>query len=48
VQEAEAAQHQAVKIAKSATIDAIQILGGGGIIQKKTAKMWMRNAAAME
>ncbi len=48
VQEAEAAQHQAVKIAKSATIDAIQILGGAGFIQDHPAEMWMRNAAAME
>jgi alkylation response protein AidB-like acyl-CoA dehydrogenase len=48
VQEAEAAQHQAIKIAKSATIDAIQILGGAGFIQDHPAEMWMRNAAAME
>jgi alkylation response protein AidB-like acyl-CoA dehydrogenase len=48
VQEAEAAQYQAIKIAKSATIDAIQILGGAGFIQDHPAEMWMRNAAAME
>ncbi len=48
VQEAEAAQFQSVKIAKSATIDAIQILGGAGFIQDHPAEMWMRNAAAME
>ena len=48
VQEAEAAQNQAVKIAKSATIDAIQILGGAGFMQDHPAEMWMRNAAAME
>jgi alkylation response protein AidB-like acyl-CoA dehydrogenase len=48
VQEAETAQYQAVKIAKSATIDAIQILGGAGFIQDHPAEMWMRNAAAME
>jgi alkylation response protein AidB-like acyl-CoA dehydrogenase len=46
--EAEAAQYQAIKIAKSATIDAIQILGGAGFIQDHPAEMWMRNAAAME
>ncbi|HEY6409998.1 MAG TPA: acyl-CoA dehydrogenase family protein, partial [Ktedonobacteraceae bacterium] len=48
IQEAEAAQYQAIKIAKSATIDAIQILGGAGFIQDHPAEMWMRNAAAME
>jgi acyl-CoA dehydrogenase len=48
VPEAEAAQQQAIKIAKSATIDAIQILGGAGFIQDHPAEMWMRNAAAME
>src|SRR5437588_8611313 len=48
VQEAEAAQNQAVKIARSATIDAIQILGGAGFMQDHPAEMWMRNAAAME
>jgi alkylation response protein AidB-like acyl-CoA dehydrogenase len=48
VQEAGAAQYQAVKIAKSATIDAVQILGGAGFIQDHPAEMWMRNAAAME
>jgi len=48
IQEAEAAQNQAVKIAKSATIDAIQILGGAGFMQDHPAEMWMRNAAAME
>ena len=48
VQEAEAAQNQAIKIAKSATIDAIQILGGAGFIQDHPAEMWMRNAATME
>ena len=48
VQEAEAAQNQAVKIAQSATIDAIQILGGAGFMQDHPAEMWMRNAAAME
>jgi alkylation response protein AidB-like acyl-CoA dehydrogenase len=48
VQEAEAAQNQAIKIAKSATIDAIQILGGAGFMQDHPAEMWMRNAAAME
>jgi alkylation response protein AidB-like acyl-CoA dehydrogenase len=48
ISEAEAAQHQAIKIAKSATIDTIQILGGAGFIQDHPAEMWMRNAAAME
>ncbi len=48
VQETEAAHYQAVKIAQSATIDAIQILGGAGFIQDHPAEMWMRNAAAME
>lgn len=48
VQEAEAAQNQAIKIARSATIDAIQILGGAGFMQDHPAEMWMRNAAAME
>ncbi|HEV2582077.1 MAG TPA: acyl-CoA dehydrogenase family protein [Ktedonobacteraceae bacterium] len=48
VHDAEAAQHQAVKIAKSATIDGIQILGGAGFIQDHPVEMWARNAAAME
>lgn len=48
IQEAEAAQHQAIKIAKSATTDAVQILGGAGFIQDHPVEMWMRNAAAME
>lgn len=48
VREAEAAQYQAIKIAKAATIDTIQILGGAGFIQDHPAEMWMRNAAAME
>lgn len=48
VKEAEAAQHQALKIARSATIDSIQILGGAGFIQDHPVEMWMRNAAAME
>lgn len=48
VKNAEAAQNQALKIAKSATIDAVQILGGAGFIQDHPVEMWMRNAAAME
>ena len=48
VNEAEAAQRQAIQIAKSATIDAVQILGGAGFIQDHPVEMWMRNAAAME
>ncbi len=46
--DAEAAQRQAVKIAKSATLDGIQILGGAGFIQDHPVEMWARNAAAME
>jgi alkylation response protein AidB-like acyl-CoA dehydrogenase len=48
VHEAEAAQYQAIKIAKSATIDGVQILGGAGFLQDHPVEMWMRNAAAME
>ena len=48
VRDAEAAQRQAVKIAKSATLDGIQILGGAGFIQDHPVEMWARNAAAME
>lgn len=48
VREAEAAQYQALKIAKSATIDAIQILGGAGFIQDHPAEMWVRNMAALD
>jgi alkylation response protein AidB-like acyl-CoA dehydrogenase len=48
VRVSEAAQRQAVEIAKSATIDAVQILGGAGFIQDHPVEMWMRNAAAME
>lgn len=33
IRDAEAAQKQALKIAKSATIDAIQVLGGAGYLQ---------------
>jgi alkylation response protein AidB-like acyl-CoA dehydrogenase len=48
VREAETAQHQAIKIAKSATLDGIQILGGAGFLQDHPVEMWARNAAAME
>ncbi len=48
VRDVEAAQKQALKIAKSATIDAIQILGGAGYLQDHPVEMWARNAAAME
>jgi len=48
VNEAEAAQRQAIQIAQSATTDAVQILGGAGFIQDHPVEMWMRNAAAME
>jgi alkylation response protein AidB-like acyl-CoA dehydrogenase len=37
-----------MRIAKSATIDAIQVMGGAGFMQDHPAEMWMRNAAAME
>lgn len=45
---AEAAQYQALKIGKAATIDAIQVMGGAGFIQDHPAEMWMRDAAAMD
>ncbi|HZU02917.1 MAG TPA: acyl-CoA dehydrogenase family protein [Ktedonobacteraceae bacterium] len=48
IREAEAAQHQAIKMAKSATTDGVQILGGAGFLQDHPVEMWMRNAAAME
>lgn len=48
IRDAEAAQYQAIKIAKSATIDGVQILGGAGFLQDHPIEMWMRNAAAME
>ena len=48
MREAESAQHQAMEIAKSATIDAVQILGGAAFLPDHPAEMWMRNAAAME
>jgi alkylation response protein AidB-like acyl-CoA dehydrogenase len=48
VRDVEAAQYQALKIAKSATIDSVQILGGAGFLQDHPVEMWMRNAAAME
>ena len=48
VRDAEAAQRQAIKMAKSATLDAIQVLGGAGFIQDHPVEMWARNAAAME
>ena len=48
IRQAEDAQHQAVKIAKSATLDAIQILGGAGFLQDHPVEMWARNAPAME
>ena len=48
VREAEWAQHQALENAKSATIDAVQIMGGAGFMQDHPAEMWMRNAAAMD
>lgn len=48
LRKAEAAQYQAVTLAKAATIDGVQILGGAGFIQDHPVEMWMRNAAAME
>jgi alkylation response protein AidB-like acyl-CoA dehydrogenase len=48
VQQAEAAQYQALILAKSATIDAIQVLGGAGYLQDHPVEMWARNAAAMD
>jgi alkylation response protein AidB-like acyl-CoA dehydrogenase len=48
VRDVEAAQKQSLKIAKSATIDAIQILGGAGYLQDHPVEMWARNAAAMD
>ena len=48
VQEAEAAQFQAIQVAKANTIDAIQVMGGAGFMQDHPAEMWMRDAAAME
>ncbi len=48
IRDAEAAQFQALKIGKAATIDAVQVMGGAGFIQDHPAEMWMRNAAAME
>lgn len=48
VRDAEAAQNQALRIAKSATLDAIQVLGGAGFMRDHPVEMWARNAAAME
>jgi len=48
IRDAEAAQKQALKIAKAATIDAMQVLGGAGYLQDHPVEMWTRNAAAME
>ncbi|HEX4206512.1 MAG TPA: acyl-CoA dehydrogenase family protein [Ktedonobacteraceae bacterium] len=45
---AESAQFQASKLAKSATTDAVQILGGAGFMQDHPVEMWMRNAATLE
>jgi len=48
VQEAEAAQVQAIKVAKANTIDAVQVMGGAGFMQDHPAEMWMRDAASMD
>lgn len=46
--EAGAAHTQAVKLAKAATLDAIQVMGGAGFIQDHPVEMWARNAAAWQ
>ncbi len=48
LRDAEAAHQQALTIGKSATIDAVQVLGGAGFLQDHPVEMWMRNMAAME
>jgi alkylation response protein AidB-like acyl-CoA dehydrogenase len=48
VRDAEAAQQQALSIGRSATIDAVQVMGGAGFMQDHPVEMWMRNVAAME
>jgi alkylation response protein AidB-like acyl-CoA dehydrogenase len=48
VRKAEAAQYQALKLVKSATLDAVQVLGGAGYVQDHPVEMWARNVAAME
>ena len=48
IRETEAAQYQAIKLAKLATIDAIQVLGGAGYLQDHPVEMWARDAAAMD
>jgi alkylation response protein AidB-like acyl-CoA dehydrogenase len=48
VRDCEAVHAQTLKLAKSATIDAVQILGGAGFLQDHPVEMWMRAAAAME
>ncbi|WP_376796121.1 acyl-CoA dehydrogenase family protein [Thermogemmatispora sp.] len=48
LRDVECARRQAIKIAQSATTDAIQVMGGAGFMQDHPAEMWMRAAAAME
>jgi alkylation response protein AidB-like acyl-CoA dehydrogenase len=48
VRDCEGVHVQALKLAKSTTIDAVQILGGAGFLQDHPVEMWMRAAAAME
>jgi alkylation response protein AidB-like acyl-CoA dehydrogenase len=48
VRDVEAVQKQAIKLAQSATIDAVQVMGGAGFLQDHPVEMWMRNAASME
>jgi len=48
MRDAAAAQQQAIKLARSATIDAVQVMGGAGFMQDHPVEMWMRDAAAME
>jgi alkylation response protein AidB-like acyl-CoA dehydrogenase len=48
MRDAAAAQQQAIQLARSATIDAVQVMGGAGFMQDHPVEMWMRDAAAME
>ncbi len=48
VRDCEGVYAQALHLAKSATIDGVQILGGAGFLQDHPVEMWMRSAAAME
>lgn len=48
LRDTEAAQAQAIRLARSATTDAVQVMGGAGFMQDHPVEMWMRNAASME